>query len=85
LMKKANCKIEYIEGKTQAPLKPCHKDGKHQVASRGLVKISANCLYFSMYFISVSPFCTCLSRSGVSHLCVSLSHEKLGFGLSIWH
>jgi hypothetical protein len=23
--------IEYIQGKTQAPLKPCHRDGKQQV------------------------------------------------------
>jgi hypothetical protein len=24
-------KIDYIQGKTQVPLKPCHRDGKHQV------------------------------------------------------
>jgi hypothetical protein len=24
-------KIEYIQDKTEAPLKPCHRDGKHQV------------------------------------------------------
>jgi hypothetical protein len=24
-------KIEYVQGKTQTPLKSCHRDGKHQV------------------------------------------------------
>jgi hypothetical protein len=33
-MKEMQCdekKIEYIQGKTQAPLKPSHRDGKHHV------------------------------------------------------
>jgi hypothetical protein len=69
--------------KHKLPLKPCYRDGKHQaphkeekrVTSRSLVKILVNCL----------SILHGLSRSGFSHLCVSLSHEKLGFGLSIWH
>jgi hypothetical protein len=60
-------KIEYIQGKhTSSPsnydigmantMFP-RKEAK-QVASRGLVKISASCLSMSMYFLSISPFYT---------------------------
>jgi hypothetical protein len=34
-MNKMKCdkdKIQYIQDKTQAPLKPCYMDGKHQVS-----------------------------------------------------
>jgi hypothetical protein len=62
-----------IQGKSQAPLKPSHRDGKHQPHKeakreelRGLVKMSANCLSVSINFISISPFSICLSESGVS-------------------
>jgi hypothetical protein len=75
-------KIEYIQGKTQAPLKPCHRDGKHQVppckevkqvTSSGLVKISACCLFVSMYFISVSPFSTwALKKWCLTFMCFTL-------------
>jgi hypothetical protein len=50
------------------PLKPSHMDGKHQSPlprkaanreeSRGLVKMSVNCLSVSIYLISMSPFST---------------------------
>jgi hypothetical protein len=36
---------------------PPRKEAK-QVASRGLVKMSANCFSISMYFITMSPFST---------------------------
>jgi hypothetical protein len=62
-------KIEYIQGKIQAPpsnhaigmenskSNPPPKEAK-RVASRGLVKISANYLSMSIYLISISPFST---------------------------
>jgi hypothetical protein len=59
--------IQYTRQKHQLPLKPSHMDGKHQFPphklanqdeSRGLVKISANCVSVSMYLISMSPFST---------------------------
>jgi hypothetical protein len=63
-----NKRIEIYMIEYKLPLKPSHKDGKHQSppprkaakreASRDLVKISANCLSVSMYLISISPFST---------------------------
>jgi hypothetical protein len=62
-----NQNIQYTRQKHQLPLKPSHMDGKHQLPprklanreeSRGLVKMSANCLSVSIYLISVSPFST---------------------------
>jgi hypothetical protein len=58
-------KIQIYKIKYKLPLKPNHKDDKHQSplgkaakqeASRGLVKISTNYLSISMYLISISPF-----------------------------
>jgi hypothetical protein len=60
-------KIYNIQDKVSTPpLKPSHMDGKHQPPhksanreeSMGLVKILANCLSMSMYYISMSPFST---------------------------
>jgi hypothetical protein len=68
-MKKYKRKAKYTiyRIKYQLPLKPSHIDDKHQFPprksenqeeSRGLVKISANCLSVSRYLISISPFST---------------------------
>jgi hypothetical protein len=59
-------KIQIYRIKYKLPLKPSHRDGKHQFSLssskarsvRGLVKISANCPSISMYLISISPFST---------------------------
>jgi hypothetical protein len=59
--------IQIYTLKYQLPLKPSRKDGKHQFPppsrkagkrekSRGLIKISVNCLSVSMYLIAMSPF-----------------------------
>jgi hypothetical protein len=74
--------IEY-----KLPLKPSHKDGRHQSppprivanreASRGLVKISANCLFVSMY-LNVSLLYM-ISQEVVSPLKVSHFLWKTGF------
>jgi hypothetical protein len=60
-------KIQVYKVKHQLPLKLSHMDGKPQCPpresvnreeSRGLVKMSANCLSVSIYLISMSPFST---------------------------
>jgi hypothetical protein len=49
------------------------------------VKISANYLLCQCISSLYLPSLHGLSRSGVSLLCILLSHERLGFGLGIWH
>jgi hypothetical protein len=60
-------KIQVYKENHKLPLKPSHRDDKHQALprkevkreeSRGLVKMLANCLSVSMYLISMSPFST---------------------------
>jgi hypothetical protein len=60
-------KITVYKANHRHPLKPSHRVGKHlappckeakREESRGLVKMSANCLSVSINFISISPFST---------------------------
>jgi hypothetical protein len=53
--------------------------------SRGLVKMSANCLSVSIYLISMSPSLHDLSESGVSSQHVSSFYGRLDFWLLRWH
>jgi hypothetical protein len=68
-MQQKRKKIQLYKIEHKLPLKSSHRDGKHQAppplrkstnreALRGLVKISVNCLFVSMYLISISPFST---------------------------
>jgi hypothetical protein len=65
-MQEKSKRIQIYKIEHKLPLKSSHKDGNHQSphkaakreTSRGLVKISANCLSISMYLISMSPFLT---------------------------
>jgi hypothetical protein len=67
-MQEKSKRIQIYKIEVKLPLKPSHRDGKHQSppprkaakreASRGLVKITANCLSVLMYLISMSPFPT---------------------------
>jgi hypothetical protein len=72
-------KIEHM-----LPLKPSHRDSKHQApphkaanreASRSLVKISANCLYVYVFHHYI-PFLNMVSQEVVSHFDVFGSPMK---------
>jgi hypothetical protein len=56
----------------QTPIPPPLRKSANREESRGLVKMSANCLSVSMYLISVSPFSTWSLRKVVSPL--NMSH-----------
>jgi hypothetical protein len=83
-------KIEYIQDKTEAPsnhatemantkfFPPCKAANRE--ASRGLMKISANCLSVLMYFITISPF----STWSLKKWCLTFMYFALPWKTKFW-
>jgi hypothetical protein len=75
-------KIQVYKENHRLPLKPSHRDDKHQAPpykeakreeSRGLVKMSASCLSVLINFICISPFSTwSLKKWCLTLMCLAL-------------